>query len=121
MKKVLVVDDSLTIRMQVRMSLRPEKYEVLEAENGQDGLNIIEQNEDLSFIILDIDMPVMNGIEMLEKVRENKSSSHIPVFIMTTNNAANKISEAKSKGATGFIVKPFTPKQLSAIITKFAS
>ena len=119
-KKVLIVDDSNTIRQQASFILNREGYEVLEATNGQEGLDKIQATADLNFIVLDINMPVMGGLEMLGKMRENTSFNHIPVFILTTEGDPAKIQEAKSKGANGWMVKPFEPKVLIEILSKFA-
>lgn len=121
MKKILIVDDSAIIRQQASYILNRDDYEVIEAKDGQEGLDAIAKNTDLSFILLDLEMPIMNGLDMLQKVREKESLKHIPVFILTTNSDPDKISEAKSKGASGWMVKPFEPKALVKIISNFTS
>ena len=120
MKKVLIVDDSATIRQQASFILNKEGYEVLEAQNGEEGLKTIEANTDLAFVILDINMPIMNGLEMLGKMREVDAFNHIPVFVLTTEGDPKKIAEAKTKGANGWMVKPFEPKVLVEIIGNFS-
>ena len=120
-KKILIVDDSTTIRQQASFILNREGYEVLEATNGQEGLEKIQSTADLSFIVLDINMPVMNGLEMLGKMRENSDFNHIPVFVLTTEGDPKKIEEAKSKGANGWMVKPFEPKVLVEILSNYAN
>ena len=120
MKKVLIVDDSATIRQQASFILNKEGYEVLEAQNGEEGLKTREANTDLASVILDIIMPIMNGLEMLGKMREVDAFNHIPVFVLTTEGDPKKIAEAKTKGANGWMVKPFEPKVLVEIIGNFS-
>ena len=121
MKKILIVDDSPTIRQQASFILNKEGYEVIEAKDGQEGLNTIENNTDLSFVISDINMPIMNGLEMLGKVREKENLNHIPIFMLTTESDPSKIADAKTKGANGWMVKPFEPKVLVKIISDFTA
>ena len=121
MKKVLVVDDSPTIRQQATFILNKEGYEVIEAKDGEEGLETIKQNTDLAFVISDINMPNMNGLEMLGKMREIEAYNHIPIFMLTTESDPAKIGIAKSKGANGWMVKPFEPKVLIEILSNFTS
>ncbi|NRA46979.1 MAG: response regulator [Oligoflexales bacterium] len=121
MKKVLIVDDSPTIRQQAAFILSREGYEVIEATDGVEGLDTIKKNTDLSLVISDINMPNMNGLEMLGKVRELNDLNHIPIFMLTTESDPKKIEDAKTKGANGRMVEPFEPKILVEILSKFAT
>ncbi|MFK7825863.1 MAG: response regulator [Oligoflexales bacterium] len=121
MKKVLVVDDSPTIRQQASFILNKEGYEVIEAKDGEEGLETIKNNLDLAFVISDINMPNMNGLDMLGKVREIESLNHIPIFMLTTESDPSKIEIAKNRGANGWMVKPFEPKVLVKILSNFTS
>lgn len=117
-KKVMIVDDSKTIRQQVSFTLSKGGYEVIEAEDGNDGLAKLKANADIAMIISDVNMPNLNGLEMVEKI---KSEGHkVPIVMLTTEGAADMIERAKAAGAKGWLVKPFKPDQLVAAVQKLA-
>ena len=117
-KKVLIVDDSKTIRQQVSFTLTKGGYEVVEAEDGNDGLAKLQGNPDIAMIISDVNMPNMDGLEMVEKIKA--SGSKVPIVMLTTEGAADLIDRAKAAGAKGWLVKPFKPEQLVAAVNKLA-
>lgn len=119
MKKILIVDDSLTIRQQVEFSLSNKGFEVIEAEHGEDGIKVLQETKDISLVITDIVMPKMGGLEMIERIRNDASMSDIPIVILTTEKKKEMIEKAKSIGAQGWLVKPFTPSSLQQIAIKF--
>jgi two-component system, chemotaxis family, chemotaxis protein CheY len=119
-KKILVVDDSRTIRQQVSFTLNKGGYEVVEAEDGGDGLVKLKENGDVSMIISDINMPNMTGLEMLEAIKNEGNHPNLPVIMLTTEGAADLIERAKAAGAKGWLVKPFQPEQLIAAVSKLA-
>ena len=119
-KKILIVDDSGTIRQQVRFALEKSGYEVLEADDGQNGLSKVDTIQDIALVITDINMPNMNGIEMLQKIKSNSAHASLPVVILTTEGKKELMSEAKQAGAKGWLVKPFQPDQLLTVVTKLA-
>ena len=116
MKKVLYIDDASSMRKLVNLVLSKE-FELTMATNGQEGYEAV-QNEQFDVIISDINMPVMNGLTLLEKIRENESSKFTPVLMMTTEASAEMKAEGKRLGATGWIVKPFDPEKLAGIINR---
>ncbi len=116
--KVLVVDDSRAIRQQVGTALAQAGYQVLEAEDGQQGLNTIGLQRDIAMVICDVNMPNMNGLEMLAAVKADSSNAALPIFMLTTEGKADLIQQAKRNGAKGWIVKPFKPDQLVAAVRK---
>jgi two-component system chemotaxis response regulator CheY len=116
--KVLVVDDSRAIRQQVGTALAQAGYQVLEAEDGQQGLNTIGLERDIAMVICDVNMPNMNGLEMLAAVKADSSNAALPIFMLTTEGKADLIQQAKRNGAKGWIVKPFKPDQLVAAVRK---
>jgi two-component system chemotaxis response regulator CheY len=117
-KKILIVDDSRTIRQQVSFTLTKGGYEVIEAEDGVEGLAKVKADSDIAMVISDVNMPNMNGIEMVEKI---KSEGHsVPIVMLTTEGAADLIERAKAAGAKGWLVKPFKPDQLVAAVNKIA-
>lgn len=117
-KKIMIVDDSRTIRQQVSFTLTKGGYEVVEAEDGCDGLEKLAANNDVAMIISDVNMPNMDGIEMVEKMKENGVT--IPIVMLTTEGAADLIERAKAAGAKGWLVKPFKPEQLVGAVGKLA-
>lgn len=116
-KKILVVDDSATVRQQVSMVLKDAGYEVVEAQDGIDGKEKAAAN-DVAMVISDVNMPRMNGIEMLEEV--SKVKPQLPVVMLTTEGHPELLAKAKSFGAKGWIVKPFKPEVLMGAVKKLA-
>ncbi|RLD33660.1 MAG: two-component system response regulator [Bacteroidetes bacterium] len=109
--KILTVDDSMTIRSIVKNTLKEYDCEIHEAENGLLGLQaIIRIIPDL--VILDITMPVMDGIEMLRKLRSSPRGKDMKVIMLTAESAKENIIEIAKLGVTNYIVKPFTKDQL---------
>ena len=113
----MIVDDSVSIRKSVSFVLSQEGYEVIEADDGIDGLKKAEANE-CQLIITDINMPNMNGIDFIKNVRNLPAYRFTPIIALTTESQDGKMQEGKAAGATGWIVKPFTSEKLSAIVKK---
>jgi two-component system sensor histidine kinase/response regulator len=110
-KKVLAIDDENDVLLIIRSALHAEGYEVVTANNGYDGLALAEDaSPDL--IILDIMMPEMDGFEVLEQLKENERTAHIPIVILTGVSSKDKIREALNKGIDYYIVKPFDYQDL---------
>jgi two-component system chemotaxis response regulator CheY len=116
-KKILAVDDSPTIRQLVKMTLSRAGYEVSEAEDGAKGLQKASA-ETFDMVLSDINMPQMTGIEMLRSLRKLDQYKFTPIVLVTTESQPEKKAEGKAAGATGWIVKPFEPDQLLAVVTK---
>jgi two-component system, chemotaxis family, chemotaxis protein CheY len=116
--KILIVDDSRTIRQQVTLTLGQAGYQILEAEDGVQGLDVIGAQADIALVICDINMPNMNGIEMLTAVKADVRNATLPVLMLTTEARADLIQQAKRIGAKGWVVKPFKPDQLAAAVRK---
>ena len=117
-KKIMIVDDSKTIRQQVTFTLTKGGYEVVEAEDGVDGIEKLGANSDIAMIISDVNMPNMDGISMVEKM--SADGVKVPIVMLTTEGAADLIDRAKAAGAKGWLVKPFKPEQLVAAVNKLA-
>ncbi len=109
--KVLSVDDSKTIRMIVKKAFKPYDCDIVEAENGQKGLEAAT-NEKPDLIILDITMPVMTGIEMLEKLKSDPELKDIPVIMLTAESGKDNVMQIVKMGVQNYIVKPFKGDQL---------
>ena len=118
-KKIMIVDDSRTIRQQVCDALTRHGFEVVEANDGNEGLAQLKAHPDLAMIISDVNMPNMDGLEMLEKIRA--ASNPITVVMLTTEGASDLISRAKAAGAKAWLVKPFEPDQLVKTVIKLAA
>ncbi len=116
-KTILIVDDSESIREVVSFTLENEGYNVLAAIDGKDALKHLNGAE-IHLIITDLHMPVMNGIELIKEVRADANYKNIPILFLTTESQAEKKMEAKTAGATGWIVKPFAPPKLIAALSK---
>ncbi len=117
-KKVLVVDDSVTVRQQVSSALSRAGFEVLEAADGRQGLNVIASTQDLKLVVSDVNMPHMDGLEMLERMRASDTNASVPVVMLTTEGQRDLIARAKQAGAKGWIVKPFKADLLIAAAKK---
>ncbi|XOV79810.1 MAG: response regulator [Aestuariibacter sp.] len=117
MKKILTVDDSASMRAMVAFTLKAQGFEVTEAVNGQEGL-AQAKNTVFDLIISDINMPVMDGIEFISHVRQLDTYRFTPILMLTTESGLDKKQEGKAAGATGWIVKPFDPEKLVAVVNK---
>ncbi len=116
-KKILAVDDSISIRKSISFVLSQEGYEVIEAVDGVDGLAKAKADK-FNLVITDINMPNMDGIEMIKQLRQTDGYKFTPIIALTTENQDSKMQEGKAAGATGWIVKPFTSEKLLAIVKK---
>jgi two-component system chemotaxis response regulator CheY len=119
-KRILVVDDSLAIRQQVGMALRQAGYAVTEAEDGAQGMEELAKGERFSLVICDVNMPRMNGLEMLEALKREPAYSLLPVVMLTTEGQPALIDRAKKAGAKGWIVKPFKAELMLAAVRRIA-
>ena len=113
--RVLTVDDSRTILAMLRHTLTNAGFEVLQAEDGQQGLDVLNR-ESVDIVITDINMPVMDGIEFIRNVRASGQHQSLPILILTTETSQEKRDQGKSAGGTGWIVKPYDPDKLSSVI-----
>lgn len=119
-KKIIVIDDSQTIRQQVSFVLLGAGYEVVEAEDGVDGAKAIRSNPDASLAICDVNMPKLGGLEMLDLLHAQGGGVQCPVIMLTTEGRPDLIERARSCGAKGWMVKPFKPTMLLATVKKIA-
>ena len=111
--KVLAIDDSRTIRDMVRFALEREGIEAELAEDGQDGIEVLDRIQPKPDAILtDVNMPRLDGFGFIEKVRERAEYAGIPILVLTTESARDLKLRARAAGATGWIVKPFDPARL---------
>lgn len=116
-KKIMTVDDSSSMRQMVGFTLKDAGYDVVEAVNGKDALEKIETMP-VDMLLVDLNMPIMNGIDLIKNVRQNTAHRFVPIVMLTTESQELKKKEGKAAGATGWIVKPFKPEQLLAVVKK---
>ncbi|CAN90960.1 response regulator [Sorangium cellulosum] len=120
-KKILLVEDSSTVRQQVGILLSGAGYGTLEADNGRDAVAAVAAHKDeLAMIIADVNMPVMNGIEMIQSLRDKGLAPGVPILMLTTEGQPELIEKARKAGAKGWIIKPFKPDLLLAAVKKLA-
>lgn len=118
MSKILAVDDSKSMRQMVSMSLKSAGHDVTEAEDGAIALDIAKR-EQFDLIVTDINMPNMNGIELIQAVRGTLPNyKFTPILCLTTESSGDMKAKGKEAGATGWIVKPFSPEKLLSVINR---
>ena len=115
--RALIVDDSKTVRMVLGKSLRESGFEVLEAEDGQVAIDRLYQGENVDLMLVDWNMPVMNGYVLVLAVRANVLLSHIRIMMVTTETSITQIEKALAAGANEYLMKPFTKEQLLEKLT----
>ena len=118
LKKVLVVDDSALIHQMYKMVLMRYRCEIVQALNGQDGLDKLEKNPDVGMMLVDINMPLMNGLEFIQKVKALEKYSAIPIIIVSTEGKKEDTKRGLALGAQGYVKKPFQPSDLHSLIGK---
>lgn len=117
MLKILVVDDSETVRLKITQILKEMGHAVLEAGNGIEGLEALTQNPDVNICICDINMPEMDGLTMVEEIRNHESNlKDLPFFMCTTEASKSYKDRAKSLGVRGWLQKPFKTAQVIHLI-----
>ncbi|MBD8908993.1 response regulator [Methylorubrum zatmanii] len=117
MATILAVDDSPSIRQMIKVVLGPAGHTVIEAGDGAEGLAKAGSSA-LNLVITDLNMPVMNGLEMIAKLRGLPSCTGVPILFLSTESDEGIKQRAKQAGATGWITKPFKPEQLLAVVSK---
>ena len=117
-KSIITVDNSATLRKMVSFILKGVGHTVYEAEDGAEAVRVIETNN-IHIIITDLHMPNMNGLEFTKAVRAMPQHTKTPILFLTIEKEKQQKADAKAAGANGWIVKPFTPEQLLAIVSRF--
>jgi two-component system chemotaxis response regulator CheY len=116
-KRILVVDDSSSVRTVARMALREHGYEVIEASNGQEGLKMLDGDR-VHLVISDVNMPTMDGISFLKEIKRHPGYKFTPVIMLTTEAGEDKKQEGRAAGAKAWITKPFQPQLLVDAVAK---
>lgn len=117
-KRVLVVDDSPTIRQQLTMTFSDAGYAVEVAVDGQDGLERLRVDRGFQLLVTDINMPRMNGADMLEAAHAEGLTAGLPIVVLTTEGHPDLVARAKAAGARGWMMKPTKPEALITAAAK---
>ena len=116
-KVIMTADDSASVRQMVSFTLKQNGYDEVEAVDGKDALNKLQSNK-ADMLITDLNMPNLDGIGPIKGARALPACKFIPIVMLTTESQDSKKAEGKAAGATGWIVKPFKPEQLIAVVKK---
>lgn len=116
-KTILIADDSESIRELVELTLRSAGYDVVKTIDGEDAMQQLKNNT-VNLVITDLNMPKMDGINLIREIRVLEEYKTLPILLLTTESQAAKKEEAKAAGATGWIVKPFVQDKLLAVVQK---
>ncbi len=117
-KTVLVVDDSPTMRQMVAFTLTSAGYQVVEAGNGKEAGGKVNGGAKPDLVVTDLNMPEMDGITLIKEIRKMPALKFTPILMLTTEASDDKKKAGQAAGATGWIVKPFNPEQMMAVIKK---
>lgn len=117
MAKILVVDDSTSMRQMVAFTLKSATHQVEEAADGQQALTIARGNR-FDLVITDVNMPQMDGLTLTRELRQLAAFKFTPILVLTTESNTEKKQQGRAAGATGWLVKPFNPDQLLATVAK---
>jgi two-component system chemotaxis response regulator CheY len=117
MSRILAVDDSASMRNMVRMTLSAAGFDVVQAEDGAVALELARTSP-FDLVLADLNMPRMNGVELIRALRAEATYRTVPILMLTTESSTDRKREGKAAGATGWIVKPFDPDQLIATIKR---
>jgi len=115
--RILTVDDSVAMRQMVEVTLTSAGYDVQQAENGREALDIAN-TQSFDLVITDVNMPHMDGLTLVRNLRGLPSYKHTPLLVLTTENTPERKTEGREAGATGWLVKPFNPEKLLATVAK---
>jgi two-component system chemotaxis response regulator CheY len=116
-KTILVVDDSASLRQIVSIALKGAGYDVIEGSDGQDGLSKLDGSK-VHLIISDVNMPNMDGLTMVKKIKEMAAYKFTPIIMLTTESGADKKDIGKAAGVKAWMVKPFKPEQMLSAVSK---
>jgi two-component system chemotaxis response regulator CheY len=119
MLKIIVIDDSQTLRNQLDEVLSAAGFEVIKAEDGQEGAKAVHTHPEAALAICDLHMPKLSGLELLELLHKEGTST-VPFLMLTTQARSDLLGQARALGAKGWMVKPFKPRMLLAAVKKLA-
>jgi two-component system chemotaxis response regulator CheY len=116
-KTILAVDDSGSLRQMLAFSLKAAGYEVIEAVDGQDGLNKAKR-QTVDMVLTDQNMPGMDGLSLIKALRAMKNYQSVPILMLTTESGDDMKAQGRAAGASGWMVKPFDPARLTEVVRK---
>ena len=117
-KRVLIIDDSVTIRSMVGIAFKNLGWESETAKSGEDALDIIKGKEVYDFFVVDINMPGINGIELMKQMRSKAIYKKTPMLVLTTESGDDLKQQGRDVGASGWMVKPFKPEVMQAAVNR---
>lgn len=115
--EILFADDSKTIRMAVKLFLKDRRWTIIEAENGRQGLDLLASRS-FDLILTDLNMPEMDGFEMIQEARKLVNAATTPIVVMTSRDADDDVERAFQLGATAFVNKPLQKNELIAVLAR---
>jgi two-component system chemotaxis response regulator CheY len=118
-KTIMTADDSASMRQMISFTLRNAGFEVVEAVDGKEALSKLDGAPPVGMLITDLNMPEMDGIELIKRVRALPQYKYVPIIMLTTESQDDRKQAGKAAGASGWIVKPFRSEQLVAVAKKF--
>ncbi len=116
-KKIMLIDDSSSVRMVAGMALKEAGYDVVEAVDGKDALDQLN-GQKINMIICDVNMPIMNGIEFVKECKKIQQYKFTPIMMLTTESSEKKKIDGKNAGAKAWMTKPFQPSHLVSAVSK---
>ncbi len=116
-KTILAVDDSASIRRMVQFTLKGAGYDVIEAADGEEGLQRAKAGT-VNLVLTDQNMPRMDGLTLIRALRAMPDYKNVPILVLTTESSADMKAQGRAAGATGWLVKPFAPKGLIDVVKK---
>lgn len=119
-KTILIVDDSITLRQVIAIALKSAGYDVIEGEDGVDGLSKLT-GQKINLIISDVNMPNMDGLTMVTKIKENPAYKFTPIIMLTTESGGDMKERGRAAGVKAWMVKPFNPTQMLDAVSKLIS
>ena len=117
-KVIMTVDDSTSVRQMVSFTLGDAGYDIVQAVDGKDALDKIGDSTNVDMLITDLNMPNLDGIELIRNVRAQQRHKFIPILMLTTESQEAKKQQGKAAGASGWIVKPFSAEQLVDVVRR---
>jgi two-component system chemotaxis response regulator CheY len=114
-KRIMTVDDSATVRQVLQITLQGAGYDVVEAIDGEDALDKLSEAP-VDMLVTDLNMPRVDGINLIQQVRQKPGNRFMPIIMLTTESQPEKKSAGKAAGASGWLTKPFKPEQLLAVV-----
>jgi len=118
MSKILIVDDSETMRVQLRRDLEAAGFQVIEGSDGVHGLETLKANPDINLVLSDVNMPRMDGLEMTKRIHEIADFKKLPVLVLTTEVSADLKTKGKEAGVLAWVTKPYVTGKLIPVLQK---